>query len=116
MRSILASVPGDTVFRVCGKPASSQIRIRPSAWAPLDLAADWKVRAPSCFELFSGFRLDDPDFWIALVDLIFEPLARIIFAVPKQNDAWIDLADEVQELIAVRVSSQIKVLDFAMPR
>ena len=47
---------------------------------------------------------------MAGVDLFGEPLPRIIVAVAQQNRARRNLAHKVQQVIAVRVGGQIKLL------
>src|SRR5207247_10509134 len=39
--------------------------------------------------------------------------ARVVLAVAQQNRAWLDLADELKQIITVGVGRQIEVLGFA---
>src|SRR6267378_471563 len=57
--------------------------------------------------------LDDFDFGIARVDLLFEPGARCAFSMGEQDRAWLNLTDEVQQLVPVRMRGQVKILNFA---
>src|SRR5688572_28731545 len=58
----------------------------------------------------------DFNFWVALANRILKPQARRMIAMAEEDGAWIHLTYKIQEIIAVCVGGQVKILDLAMPR
>src|SRR5881227_1600793 len=55
--------------------------------------------------------LENLNFGIALVDLLFEPVAGIALAVSQQHRARFDLAHKVQEFFTIGMRCQVEVFD-----
>src|SRR4051794_4766301 len=51
-------------------------------------------------------------FGIALADVRFEPAARWLIAVSEKNSARVDAADELQQVIPIRMGSEVKIINF----
>src|SRR6266566_1647396 len=72
--------------------------------------------AASHLDALSRLRLDDFDFGMAGADLFREPFARVVPAVAKQDGSGRNPANEIQQVIAVGVRGQIKILHVAPAR
>src|SRR5947209_7452491 len=46
-------------------------------------------------------------------DLLFEPAPRLVLAMPENDGARVNLADEIQKIVPVGMCGQIEVLEFA---
>ena len=55
-------------------------------------------------------------FGMARADLLLKPAARIVVAVAQQNRARRNPSDKIQQVLAVGVRRQVKILNFAMAR
>ena len=47
------------------------------------------------------------------MDLLFKPVARVIFAMRKEDCAGLHLAYKIKQVLAVGVSREIEILDMA---
>src|ERR1035438_5377238 len=62
------------------------------------------------FDNVARFRFDDLDLGMARADLLGEPGARFLLSVTKEYGPRFDFANEVQQVVAVGVGSEIEVL------
>ena len=58
-------------------------------------------------------RVDDPNFRMAGSNLCLKPLPRVFVAVAQKDRAGLDLADKIEQLIAIGMSGQIETFQFA---
>ena len=70
----------------------------------------------SSFDRLARFDLDDFHFRVTAPDLVFKPFFRFYFPMTENDCARFDLPDKVQQILPVRVGSEIKFLDVTFPR
>src|SRR6266581_524413 len=68
---------------------------------------------PLNLQTLPRFRLDDFELGVPGPDLFLEPLAGVFFAVAEQDGARFDLANEVEQFIAVGVGGEVEAFQFA---
>ena len=65
------------------------------------IPVDFKAPTSPDFHAFSRRGLDDFDLGMAGADLVFKPVAGILVAVAEEDGAGRNLADEIEQVVAV---------------
>src|SRR6185503_3349709 len=82
--------------------------------------AGWKLQwqagslpyTPSYYRTLPRLGLDDFNLRVPGPDLLLEPVAGFCFAMAQEHCAGRDLADEIEQFVAIGVGGQVEVLHF----
>ena len=74
----------------------------------------WSILG-SDLNCLAGFGLKDFHLRVAGADLFLEPGSGRVFAMAQENGARFDLADKIQKVLPVGVSSEVEIVDVAAP-